>query len=259
MSHQPRIDLREQARNLYLAGNSLGMIVKALGVPKTTVHRWVTSQDGPRAPPPTRPGIFIPPSPDVGRHAPGGHFVPAARTVPSVAPTYHSPNQASNPFGIAAWQMPGVNSIMPSPPSTLIVPPPDSMQQVMLDLIRAKGYAIINQQHQPQTQQNQPQPPPAIAPQPETPPDARSRYDEEDWRHKIDAGIRVLRQRAGEAGTGEGRREIETSQSVTRRLRSILEETGVKTIRSARNHERENWLNPTSKRFEERSVRPTSR
>jgi hypothetical protein len=62
------------------------------------------------------------------------------------------------------------------------------MQQVMLDLIRAEGYAMINQQHQPQTQQNQPQPPPAIAPQPETPPDAKS-HDEEDRRNKMKAEV----------------------------------------------------------------------
>ena len=77
------------------------------------------------------------------------------------------------------------------------------MQQVMLDLMRAKGYAIINQQHQPQTQQNQPQPPPAMTPDPEreTPPDAKS-HDEEDWWNKVEAEVdsigRTLKKQAQE-------------------------------------------------------------
>ena len=196
MSHQPRIDVREQARNLHRAGNSLGMIAKALGVPKTTIHRWVTSQDGSGDPPPTP--LIIPSMPD-RRPAPGSQFVPAAGIVPSSALTHHSRNQVLNPLG-ADWQMPDayVSPVAPSSLSTLIIPypveqpQPDSMNQVMLDLIRAKGLAMINQQHQPPAQ-IQPQSPPAIIPDPESPilPGTKSR-DNEDMMKKFKADLESI-------------------------------------------------------------------
>lgn len=195
MSHQPRIDLREQARNLHRAGNSLGMIVKALGVPKTTVHRWVTSQDGSGVPPPTP--LIIPSIPD--RPPPGSQFVPAAGIVPSGALTNPSHNQVPIPSD-AAWQMPDIyiNSTPRSPQPTMIIPypveqsQPDSIDQVMLDLFRAKGYEMIKQQYQPPPQ-IQYQSPPAIIPGLENPllSDTGLR-DHEDKMKKLEADFESL-------------------------------------------------------------------
>jgi hypothetical protein len=60
----------------------------------------------------------------------------------------------------------------------------------MLDLFRAKGLAMINQQYAPQTQQCRPQLPPAtIGPPAETTPTNAKSHDSEDWMNKMHAQL----------------------------------------------------------------------
>jgi len=99
-----------------------------------------------------------------------------------------------------------VNSINPGAPSTLIVsysqPSEDSTEKVLLDLVRAKGLAMINQQDQPQ-------------------PQAQAG---EDWMSKITTKFEsILKDRKKEAQAREEQIKEERSQRL-RKIQDTIDE-----------------------------------